>query len=187
MKLKPFLCIICSAFFFWSCESNLEKSLKMAGENRSELEKVLEHFENDPDPLKFEAAKFLIENMAPHYHPSGPAVEASDSIYLETSGVSQNVRTQYFNEAIMSVNDLPSETVSDLSEMKADFARAHVYSKPDCRECWAKFYCSGGCNANNYQYMGDIRTAHKISCQLEKKRLECAIMMKAVKMAETAE
>ncbi|WP_303820167.1 thioether cross-link-forming SCIFF peptide maturase [Ruminococcus flavefaciens] len=72
-------------------------------------------------------------------------------------------------------------------EMKADFARAHVYSKPDCRECWAKFYCSGGCNANNYQYMGDIRTAHKISCQLEKKRLECAIMMKAVKMAETAE
>ena len=72
-------------------------------------------------------------------------------------------------------------------EMKADFARAHVYSKPDCRECWAKFYCSGGCNANNYQYMGDIRTAHKISCQLEKKRLECAIMMKAVKMADTAE
>ena len=72
-------------------------------------------------------------------------------------------------------------------EMKADFARAHVYSKPDCRECWAKFYCSGGCNANNYQYMGDIRTAHKISCQLEKNRLECAIMMKAVKMADTAE
>ncbi len=72
-------------------------------------------------------------------------------------------------------------------EMKADFAKAHVYSKPDCRDCWAKFYCSGGCNANNYQYMGDIRTAHKISCQLEKKRLECAIMMKAVKMADTAE
>ena len=72
-------------------------------------------------------------------------------------------------------------------EMKADFAKAHVYSKPDCRECWAKFYCSGGCNANNYQYMGDIRKAHKISCQLEKKRLECAIMMKAIKMADTAE
>ena len=66
-------------------------------------------------------------------------------------------------------------------EMKADFAKAHVYSKPECRKCWAKFYCSGGCNANNYQYMGDIRTAHKLSCQLEKKRLECAIMMKAVR------
>ena len=72
-------------------------------------------------------------------------------------------------------------------EMKNDFAKAHVYSKPECRECWAKFYCSGGCNANNYQYMGDIRSAHKISCQLEKKRLECAIMMKAVRMADTAE
>ena len=67
-------------------------------------------------------------------------------------------------------------------EMKDDFAKAHVYSKPDCRECWAKFYCSGGCNANNYQYQGDIRKAHKISCELEKKRLECAIMMKAVRM-----
>ena len=67
-------------------------------------------------------------------------------------------------------------------EMKADFAKAHVYSKPECRKCWAKFYCSGGCNANNYQYMGDIRTAHKLSCQLEKKRLECAIMMKAVRI-----
>ena len=67
-------------------------------------------------------------------------------------------------------------------EMKADFAKAHVYSKPECRKCWAKFYCSGGCNANNYQYMGDIRTAHKLSCQLEKKRLECAIMMKAIRI-----
>lgn len=67
-------------------------------------------------------------------------------------------------------------------EMKQDFAKAHVYTKPECKKCWAKFYCSGGCNANNYQYMGDIRTAHKLSCQLEKKRLECAIMMKAIRI-----
>lgn len=67
------------------------------------------------------------------------------------------------------------------AEMKADFADCHVYSKPDCRKCWAKFYCSGGCNANNYQYMGNVRSAHKISCELEKKRLECAIMIKAVR------
>lgn len=72
-------------------------------------------------------------------------------------------------------------------KMKADFAQAHVYSKPECRECWAKFYCSGGCNANNYQYMGDIRKAHKISCELEKKRLECAIMLKAMRMYGDAE
>ena len=64
-------------------------------------------------------------------------------------------------------------------EMKLDFARANVYSKENCRNCWAKFYCSGGCNANNYQYEGDIRKSHKTSCELEKKRLECAIMIKA--------
>lgn len=73
------------------------------------------------------------------------------------------------------------------SEMKMDFARAHVYSKPDCRECWAKFYCSGGCNANNYIYNGDIRTSHKLSCEIEKKRLECAIALKAEKLMQDAD
>ena len=63
--------------------------------------------------------------------------------------------------------------------MKHDFALANIYSKPECKKCWAKFYCSGGCNANNWQYEGDIHKAHDISCNLEKKRLECAIMIKA--------
>ena len=45
------------------------------------------------------------------------------------------------------------------------------------------FFCSGGCNANNLQYAGDIQKPHKLSCELEKKRLECAIYVKA-KLAE---
>ena len=69
-------------------------------------------------------------------------------------------------------------------EMKADFARTHIYSKPDCKECWARFYCSGGCNANNYQYAGDVHKAHKLSCEIEKKRLECAIVLKAIRMEQ---
>lgn len=64
-------------------------------------------------------------------------------------------------------------------EMKANFAKANIYGKEECRKCWAKFYCSGGCNANNMQYRGDILKPHTVSCELEKKRLECAIMMKA--------
>ena len=72
-------------------------------------------------------------------------------------------------------------------EMKKEFASAHVYSKPECRECWAKFYCSGGCNANNYIYQGDIHAAHKLSCQIQKKRLEVAILMKALQLIDTAE
>lgn len=63
--------------------------------------------------------------------------------------------------------------------MKDDFAHANVYSKNDCKDCWAKFYCSGGCNANSLQYAGDIRNSHKLSCDMEKKRIECAIMIKA--------
>lgn len=72
-------------------------------------------------------------------------------------------------------------------DMKKEFAGAHVYSKPECKKCWAKFYCSGGCNANNYTFSGDIHNAYALSCKLEKKRLECAIMMKVKQMMETAE
>ncbi|MBQ8120713.1 MAG: thioether cross-link-forming SCIFF peptide maturase, partial [Ruminococcus sp.] len=72
-------------------------------------------------------------------------------------------------------------------DMKAEFAAAHVYSKPECKKCWAKFYCSGGCNANNYIYAGDIHNAYKLSCEIQKKRLECAILMKAITMLDTAE
>ena len=70
------------------------------------------------------------------------------------------------------------------TDMKNMFASAHVYSKPECKKCWAKFYCSGGCNANNYIYAGDIHNAHKLSCQIQKKRLECAILMKAIELME---
>ena len=72
-------------------------------------------------------------------------------------------------------------------ELKKTFASAHVYSKPECKKCWAKFYCSGGCNANNYIYAGDIHNAYKLSCEIQKKRLECAIFMKALTMLDTAE
>ena len=73
------------------------------------------------------------------------------------------------------------------NKIKDEFARAHVYTKPECKKCWAKFYCSGGCNANNYIYQGDIHAAHKLSCQIQKKRLEVAILMKAVQLMDTAE
>lgn len=64
-------------------------------------------------------------------------------------------------------------------KLKDYFSQTTVYNKHDCKECWAKFYCSGGCNANNLQYAGDVLKSHKLSCELEKKRLECAIMIKA--------
>ena len=63
--------------------------------------------------------------------------------------------------------------------MKERFAKTNVYSKEACRECWAKFYCSGGCSANSVQYEGNLLTPHPFACETEKKRLECAIMIKA--------
>ena len=64
-------------------------------------------------------------------------------------------------------------------EIKNQFAKTNIYTKEKCKNCWAKFFCSGGCNANSWQYEGDIAKSHGISCELEKKRLECALMMKA--------
>ena len=85
------------------------------------------------------------------------------------------------------MEDWKMGSVHDLSvdlKKKDYFAKANVYTKEECKNCWAKFYCSGGCNANSYQYAGDIHKAHHISCELEKKRLECAIMIKAAMAGE---
>lgn len=64
-------------------------------------------------------------------------------------------------------------------QRKEYFAKANIYTKQDCSTCWAKFYCSGGCNANNLIYAGDVLKPHKLACEMQKKRLECAIMVKA--------
>ena len=61
------------------------------------------------------------------------------------------------------------------------FSDNHVFSKPECSSCWAKYYCSGGCAANAFFENGDISKPHKISCELEKKRLETAILLEVRK------
>ncbi len=69
-------------------------------------------------------------------------------------------------------------------DIKKEFAGCHVYSKPSCRDCWAKFYCSGGCNANNYIYNGDIHKAYELSCKIMRKRLESAILTQVCEALE---
>ncbi|MBP3856103.1 MAG: SPASM domain-containing protein, partial [Ruminiclostridium sp.] len=63
------------------------------------------------------------------------------------------------------------------------FAKTHIYSKKGCSDCWARFYCSGGCNANGFIYEGDVRTPYKIQCAMMKKRVECGIAL-AIKVNE---
>lgn len=67
--------------------------------------------------------------------------------------------------------------------MQKQFQACNVYAKDECKNCWAKFYCSGGCAANAYQFHRDLRKTYKIGCELEKKRVECALYVKA-KLAE---
>ena len=64
-------------------------------------------------------------------------------------------------------------------EIADDFRNCNVYSKEKCKKCFAKFYCSGGCMANSYHFHGTIHDTYDIGCEMQRKRVECAIMIKA--------
>lgn len=89
---------------------------------------------------------------------------------------------QFVGNPQWKMGDVYSKSID--MEMKEMFAKSTVYGKEDCKNCWAKFYCSGGCNANSATYCGDIHKPYKLSCDLEKKRVECAIMIKAALMED---
>ena len=74
------------------------------------------------------------------------------------------------------------EGVPKILGLRDIFVNSNIYNKEVCRQCWAKFYCSGGCNANNFNENKDILKPHKIMCELQKKRLECAIILQLEKL-----
>ena len=65
-----------------------------------------------------------------------------------------------------------------------DFMACNVYTRPECADCWAKLYCSGGCAANAYHATGSVRGVYKEGCELFRARMECAIMLEAAKALE---
>ncbi len=67
-------------------------------------------------------------------------------------------------------------------DIRDRFKCCNVYAKEKCRDCFARFYCSGGCAANAYNFHGDVNAAYDVGCELERKRVECAIMLKAAEM-----
>lgn len=89
---------------------------------------------------------------------------------------------QFVGKAEWKMGDIYTQSLD--MDRKKQFAASNVYGKEDCKNCWAKFYCSGGCNANSATYCGDIRKPYQLSCELEKKRVECAIMIKAAQMED---
>ncbi len=73
------------------------------------------------------------------------------------------------------------------TDIRETFANCNVYTKPECKKCWAKFYCSGGCMANAVHYAGDVMGTYEMGCKLQRKRIECAIMIKAKLMLDEME
>jgi len=63
------------------------------------------------------------------------------------------------------------------TSVRDEFGSCNVYVREDCRDCWAKLYCSGGCAANAYHATGSVRGVYKYGCELFRKRMECAIMV----------
>ena len=70
------------------------------------------------------------------------------------------------------------------TDIRDEFKCCNVYAKEECKKCFAKFYCSGGCAANAYNFTGSINGTYDIGCELQRKRVECAIMLKAAEMDE---
>lgn len=73
------------------------------------------------------------------------------------------------------------------TELRGEFKTCNAYAREECASCWAKLYCSGGCSANAYHATGTIRGVYEPGCDLFRKRIECAIMMKAAEAADNGE
>ena len=73
------------------------------------------------------------------------------------------------------------------TEIQQEFASCNVYARPDCHDCWARLYCSGGCAANAYHATGSVKGVYEYGCKLFRKRMECAIMVQvAEKLGDQA-
>lgn len=92
---------------------------------------------------------------------------------------------QFVGEEKFCLGNVDSGIVN--TELRDTFKLCNVYAKEECRNCFAKFYCSGGCAANAYHCHGDINKPYEIGCELQRKRVECAIMLQAAYADEGAE
>lgn len=91
---------------------------------------------------------------------------------------------QFVGNEDFKMASLFDEEIQFPKAMVEEFMTTDVTTKEDCKSCWAKFYCSGGCHANAYNFNHDIKKPYKDGCEMQKKRIECAIMVEAALMLE---
>ena len=134
MKLLYCIYIFCVLFSCKPENKALEVALRFAGDNRAELEKVLQHYSKNPaDSLKLRAAIFLIENMPGHYTLEGDVINRyREKIYEDTT-------SSYFNKKILEISLCSMEwirdvscKVEDLKTVKADFLIRHIDRSFEC-------------------------------------------------------
>ncbi len=86
---------------------------------------------------------------------------------------------QFVGEEAFKLGDIWQGVTNTATQ--CEFAACNVYARPDCADCWAKLYCSGGCAANAYHATGSVTGVYKYGCELFRKRMECAIMVEVAK------
>lgn len=91
---------------------------------------------------------------------------------------------QFVGQEEFKMGNILDKEINLPEDMRKTFRDAHVYSKEDCSKCWARFYCSGGCHANAYNFNDDILKPYELGCEMQKKRVECALMVEAKVMLE---
>lgn len=89
---------------------------------------------------------------------------------------------QFVNDPAYSLGNIWDGVTNN--KLRNKFKKCNVYARPECTDCWAKLYCSGGCAANAYHASGDITGIYEYGCKLFRKRIECAIMIQAAKQTE---
>ncbi len=86
---------------------------------------------------------------------------------------------QFVGEEKFKLGDIRNGVTN--KEIQAEFADCNVYAHPECKDCWARLYCSGGCSANAYHSTGSVTGVYEYGCKLFRKRMECAIMVAVVR------
>ncbi len=89
---------------------------------------------------------------------------------------------QFVGESEYSMGDIWKGVTN--TKIRDEFKLCNAYAREDCKDCWAKLYCSGGCAANAYHATGKITGTYEYGCKLFKKRIECAIMLEVAKLQE---
>ena len=174
-KLTIGACMFIAILMSTSCNKRLKHAIAIARDNSSELKVVLKHFESDPNPLKYKAAKFLIENMPSQFQIEGNTVDIIDSIYVRTGNVSLNVRTKYFEDSMQGILPDNFDATYDISTIKAEYLIKAIDNACDAwsSSTWhltsrysLNMYCHTGCRMSLEQTgmpqsMKNTRSYHK--------------------------